>query len=194
MRMCPYCAEQVPVAAAICKHCQQSLVPTRPASAPPESGGSVVRLYPKAPFDRRLLATLFDAAVACAPLGVAGLVAAAVGWLGSGGAAIVLGILIGGPAFLWAAYYGFVKDGQPRGQSIGKKKLGLMVVHLPTNAPCNRSQSAVRQLVMAGTNLIPYLGWLVEPIVALAADGGRRLGDLAADTQVIAVESYRPAA
>jgi uncharacterized RDD family membrane protein YckC len=191
MRMCPYCAEQVPVAAAICKHCHQSLVPTEPVSG---GGRGAVRLYPKAPFDRRLLATLLDAAIACGPLGVAGMVAAAVAWAGYGGIAIVLGILIGAPGFVWAAYYGFVKDGQPRGQSIGKKKLGLMVVHLPTNAPCTRSQSALRQLVMAGTNLVPYLGWLVEPIVVLAADGGRRLGDYAADTQVIAVESYRPAA
>jgi uncharacterized RDD family membrane protein YckC len=191
MRMCPYCAEQVPVAAAICSHCQQSLVPTQPVSGQPPA---VARLYPKAPFDRRLLATLLDAAIACAPLGVVGIVAAAVAWAISGGVAFVIGILVGAPALLWAAYYGFIKDGQPRGQSIGKKKLGLMVVHLPTNAPCSRSQSALRQLVMAGTNLIPYLGWLVEPIVVLAADGGRRLGDLAADTQVIAVESYRPAA
>jgi hypothetical protein len=47
---------------------------------------------------------------------------------------------------------------------------------------------------MAGTNLIPYLGWLVEPVAAMAADGGRRLGDQVAGTQVIAVESYRQAA
>ena len=66
-----------------------------------------------------------------------------------------------------------------------------MVVHLETNAPCNRAQSALRQLVMAGTNVIPYIGWLVEPVAAMAADGGRRLGDHAAGTQVIAVESYR---
>jgi len=100
----------------------------------------------------------------------------------------------GAPALVWAAYYGFLKDGQDRGQSIGKKKLGLMVVHLPTNAPCNRSQSALRALVMGATNVIPYLGWLIEPIAALAAEGGRRLGDHAAGTQVIAVDSYRPAA
>jgi uncharacterized RDD family membrane protein YckC len=149
--------------------------------------------YPKAPFDRRLLATLLDAAIACAPLGVAGALVAAAAAAGSAGIAIAVGILTGAPAFLWAAYYGFVKDGQARGQSIGKKKLGLMVVHLPTNAPCNRAQSALRQLVMAGTNVIPYLGWLVEPIVALAADGGRRLGDQVAGTQVIAVESYQQA-
>jgi uncharacterized RDD family membrane protein YckC len=150
--------------------------------------------YPKAPFDRRLLATLLDAAVACAPLGLAGALVAAAAAATSAGIAIAVGILAGAPAFLWAAYYGFAKDGQERGQSIGKKKLGLMVVHLPTNAPCNRSQSALRQLVMAGTNLIPYLGWLVEPVAAMAADGGRRLGDQVAGTQVIAVESYRQAA
>ena len=147
--------------------------------------------YPKAPFDRRLLATLVDAAIACGPLGVAGALTTAAGWAGSAGMAILVGVVAGAPAFLWAAYYGFVKDGQERGQSIGKRRLGLMVVHLETNAPCNRAQSALRQLVMAGTNVIPYIGWLVEPVAAMAADGGRRLGDHAAGTQVIAVESYR---
>jgi len=149
--------------------------------------------YPKAPFDRRLLASLLDVAIGCAPLGVAGVLvalAAALSWR----VAVAVGFLAGAPALVWAAYYGFLKDGQERGQSIGKKKLGLMVVHLPTNAPCNRSQSALRALVMGATNVIPYLGWLVEPIVALAAEGGRRLGDHAAGTQVIAVDSYRPAA
>jgi uncharacterized RDD family membrane protein YckC len=156
-----------------------------------KEGEMIDTAYPKAPFDRRLLATLLDAAIACAPLGVAGALAAAVGWAGSPGIAILVGIVAGAPAFLWAAYYGFAKDGQERGQSIGKRRLGLMVVHLETNAPCNRAQSALRQLVMAGTNVIPYIGWLVEPVAAMAADGGRRLGDHAAGTQVIAVESYR---
>ncbi len=148
--------------------------------------------YPKAPFDRRLLASLLDAAIACAPLGVAGVLVAVAAAAFSWGAAIAVGFLAGAPALVWAAYYGFLKDGQGQGQSIGKKKLGLMVVHLPTNAPCNPSQSALRALVMGATNLIPYLGWLVEPIVALAAEGGRRLGDQAAGTQVIALASYRP--
>jgi uncharacterized RDD family membrane protein YckC len=150
--------------------------------------------YPKAPFDRRLLAGLLDAAIACAPLGVAGALSGAAAWLGSAAIAIAVGVLTGAPALLWAAYYGFAKDGQARGQSIGKKKLGLMVVHLPTNAPCNRSQSALRALVMGATNVVPYIGWVIEPIAALAADGGRRLGDHAAGTQVIPVESYRAAA
>ena len=150
--------------------------------------------YPKAPFDRRLLASLLDAVIASAPLGIAAVLVAAAASAISWGVAIAIGLLAGAPALVWAAYYGFAKDGQERGQSIGKKKLGLMVVHLPTNAPCSRSQSALRALVMCATNVIPYLGFLIEPIVALAAEGGRRLGDQAAGTQVIAVESYRPAA
>lgn len=150
--------------------------------------------YPKAPLDRRFLASLLDAAIACAPFGLAAMLVAAACAAASWGVAIAVGLLAGAPALAWGAYYGFVKDGNGQGQSIGKKKLGLMVVHLPTNAPCNRSQSALRALVMGATNLVPYLGWLVEPIVAVAADGGRRLGDQAAGTQVIAVESYRPAA
>jgi uncharacterized RDD family membrane protein YckC len=149
--------------------------------------------YPKAPLDRRVLASLLDAAIASAPFGIAAVLVAAAAAAAFWGIAIAVGLLAGAPALVWGAYYGFVKDGQGRGQSIGKKKLGLMVVHLPTNAPCTRSQSALRSLVMGATNLIPYLGWLVEPIVALAAEGGRRLGDQAAGTQVIAVESYRPA-
>jgi uncharacterized RDD family membrane protein YckC len=153
----------------------------------------ITTAYPKAPFDRRLLASLLDAAIVCAPLGVAAVLVAVAAHVASAGIAIVAGFLAGAPALVWAAYYGFVKDGHGRGQSVGKKKLGLMVVHLPTNAPCSPSQSALRALVMCATNAIPYLGWLVEPIVALAAEGGRRLGDQAAGTQVIAVESYRPA-
>src|SRR4051794_17963138 len=110
MRMCLSCLEKVPVAAAICTNSQQSLPPRRPVSGQP---ATVARLYPKPPFDRRLLATLLDAAIACAPLGVVGIVAAAVAWAISGGVAFVIGILVGAPAFLWAAYYGFIKDGQP---------------------------------------------------------------------------------
>src|SRR3954470_3750494 len=117
MRMCPYCAEQVPVAAATCNHCQQSLVATQPVSGQPATDA---RLYPKAPFDRRLLATLLDAAIACAPLAVVGHVAAPVAWAIFGGIALLIGILVGAPALLWPAYYGLIKDGQPRGQSIGK--------------------------------------------------------------------------
>jgi uncharacterized RDD family membrane protein YckC len=95
-------------------------------------------------------------------------------------------------ATAWALWYSFTKDGRPGGQGIGKKMMGLMVVHLQSNQPCNRNQSALRYLVMFLLNLVPYVGWLIEPIVLLAAAGGRRLGDNAAGTQVIQASDYRP--
>jgi uncharacterized RDD family membrane protein YckC len=106
----------------------------------------------------------------------------------------VVGVLLSVAAVagsIWALYYSFTKDGRPGGQSIGKKTMGLMVVHLQTNQPCTRGQSALRYLVLFLFNLVPYIGWLVEPIVTLSAAGGRRLGDSAAGTQVIKATDYR---
>ena len=72
------------------------------------------------------------------------------------------------------------------------KVTGLMVVHLQSSQPCTRGQSALRYLVLFLLNLVPYVGWLIEPIVTLAAAGGRRLGDVAAGTQVIRAADHRP--
>ena len=130
--------------------------------------------------------------VACAPGAAVGALALAAATV-SGTVAFVIGLVGGVPAAAWAGYYGFIKDGLGRGQSIGKKKMRLMVVHLQSNAPCSKSQSALRALVMTGLHLIPYLGWLVEPVLVMAAAGGRRLGDQAAGTQVIAADLYRRA-
>jgi uncharacterized RDD family membrane protein YckC len=160
-----------------------------PADLPAGSGAAA--LHPRAPLGARFVAAILDGLVGLVPLGVSGGATA----LAFAADSTALGVLFGlalAAAFGWAIYYSFTKDGRPGGQSIGKKAMGLMVVHLPTNQPCNRSQSAVRYLVLFGLNLIPYVGWLVEPVVTLAAAGGRRLGDSAAGTQVVAVGDYRP--
>lgn len=172
-----------------------------PASAPPFApnsyaadvltGTAGLKLYPKAPFGARFLAAVLDNLVSSVPaLLLVGATAVAAG-AELKPLALLLGLLAAG-AFVWAIYYSFTKDGRPGGQSIGKKAVGLMVVHLPTNQPCNGGQSALRYLVLLGLNFIPYVGWLVEPIVTLAAAGGRRLGDSAAGTQVIAASEFRP--
>ena len=173
--------------------------PPGPTASPPFSGnsyaadvltGGATGLYPKAPLGNRFLAALLDNLISAVPAGI--LVAAT---FGAGAVSSVLAFVIGilaGVAVIWAIYYSFAKDGRPGGQSIGKKTMGLMVVHLPTNQPCSVGQSAIRYLVLLVLNLIPYVGWLVEPVVILAAAGGRRLGDSAAGTQVIAVGDYRP--
>jgi len=86
--------------------------------------------------------------------------------------------------------YLFLRDAR-RGQSLGKRASRLMVVSVTTGRPCSARDSAFRSLVLVLTGiLIPGVGWLIEPIVALVDKDGRRLGDRAADTQVIEVSSY----
>lgn len=144
--------------------------------------------YPKAPLGARFAASVVDSAILMIPLlllGV-GLTVAAIAevtWL-----AVVLGALLA-IAFVWAMVYSFIKDGRPGGQSLGKKWMGLMVVHLPSHTPCTRGKSALRQLVSSALGFAG--GSIVEPILVMVNDDGRRLGDLAAATQVIAVEHYR---
>ena len=80
--------------------------------------------------------------------------------------------------------YFLIKDGLGKGQSIGKKKMGLMVVRLEDNQPCNMGNSFLRNIIISF--IIP-----IEIIVALAVnENGYRLGDMAAKTQVIEVENY----
>jgi uncharacterized RDD family membrane protein YckC len=170
--------------------------------APPFSGNSYAAdvltgagagaLYPKAPLGDRFLAALVDALVTL-PAGLLWVLAVAAFASDASSLGIALS-LVAVLATAWALYYAFTKDGRPGGQSIGKRMMGLMVVHLESNQPCSRSQSALRYLVMFLLGLIPYLGWLIEPIVLLVAAGGRRLGDSAAGTQVIRVADFRPRA
>lgn len=156
------------------------------------TGPAALKLYPKAPLGSRFVAALLDNLISSVPATV--LLLAAIASSQGGGTILTLLLgLLAAAAFVWAIWYTFTKDGRSGGQSIGKKAMGLMVVHLATNKPCDNGQSALRALVLFGTNLVPYVGWLVEPVVTLAAAGGRRLGDSAAGTQVIAASEYRPA-
>lgn len=149
---------------------------------------SVARQYPKARFRTRVRAFLVDLLVGMLPLVVAliyitgGLIARSK----------LLTIFVAGGTLEWAVYYFFTKDGHWRGRSIGKGMYGLMVVNVATNRPCSKRESIVRQVDFVFLQLIPFFGFLVEPVIALASRDGRRLGDRAADTQVIAEKDYRP--
>ena len=81
--------------------------------------------------------------------------------------------------------YNFIKDGLGQGQSWGKKALDLMVVNLDNNAPCDKGKSFFRNFISGLVAIIPFVGWLIEPIMVLATEDGRKLGDKAANTQVI---------
>ena len=145
------------------------------------------RGYTKASLGARLHAETIDGVVAAAPLLVVGFL------LGSLPDARVLSALrpvLVVSCIVWGFYYVLVKDGWSYGQSIGKRKRGLMVVKLSTNTPCSRSASSVRTLTILLSKAIPVIGWAVEPLAVLLSKDGRRLGDRLAGTQVIFADEY----
>ena len=80
--------------------------------------------------------------------------------------------------------YVLLSDGLPGGRSLGKKLLGIEVIHATTGRPCTYSQSLVRNLVLS------FLG----PIDCVCIFGGRqqRLGDRAAQTIVVNALAREP--
>ncbi len=163
--------------------------PAPRAYAPPAYGQQQF-VYPKAPLVARFAAHLVDSFLFMFPAIVL-IIVAIVGASNENGAVAAIFGILGGLLMLAGIVYQFIKDGRANGQSVGKKLMKLMVVHLPTNQPCTMGQSAGRAAIMMALGLIPYVGGLVEPVVVLAASDGRRLGDKAANTQVIAVDDYR---
>lgn len=143
--------------------------------------------YAKASLGARLGAYIVDRIIGAGPL----IVAAAISFLfhlakPSSAVAIINMVATGS----WAVYYGLLKDSRDGGQSIGKKMFGLMVVNVDTDEPCSGGESATRAVVGGLTTIVPLVGWLIEPAVATIRDDGRRLGDQAAETQVIAAGEY----
>lgn len=158
----------------------------------PVSGVTIVApqpvVYPKAPVGERFVASVVDKVLSYGPLLATGILTA----LSGGGFETVVGWIAIALSFVWMAYYNFTKDGREGGQSIGKRMFGLMVVHIPTNAPCTKGQSALREIVKIAFGMVPLLGWLIEPIKILSNDKGQRFGDEAAHTQVIRARDYQP--
>ena len=93
-----------------------------------------------------------------------------------------------------------VKDYMSGGQSYGKKFLGFRVVSLIDGTPCSFKQSIVRNLIFIipyAFTVIPVWGWpfcflFLVPLVGMEifflanAESGHRLGDMLAETTVIA--------
>ena len=148
--------------------------------------------YAKAPVGSRILAALLDGLIA-AGLAVPGIIFYVIGMvrlssLNGGGAAGMFVVA----AFLYIipVVYSFIKDGIGNGQSLGKKAFGLMVVHLPSNTPCTKGNSALRALISGLVSAI-FIGWLIELILVLVTEDGQRLADKAASTQVIEANLFK---
>ncbi|MGM9837995.1 MAG: RDD family protein [Paludibacteraceae bacterium] len=131
----------------------------------------------RAPLGKRLVASILDSLIASSMMLLLLGIAYMGGEQGEGSFAPLCGMV-------FAYVYLFVKDGFKGGQSWGKKAVGLMVIHLSDGKPCTVGQSAVRALITLLLNLT-IIGGVVEPLMVLITDNGRRLADRAAGTQVI---------
>ncbi|MGZ3787988.1 MAG: RDD family protein [Bacteriovorax sp.] len=93
-----------------------------------------------------------------------------------------------------------LSDGMNRGQSAGKKFMGFAVKSLEDGSPCSYKQSAIRNLpfiLPLALAIVPFWGWILGGILGIALiglelyllynlDSGHRLGDVMADTSVMA--------
>jgi len=102
-------------------------------------------------------------------------------------------------------FYSLLADGiqikQLRGQSIGKKILGLKVVNVDTREPATLVESAIRNSPVGFATffaIIPLWGWIIlfmvgvplmaiEVYLMMRVDTGHRLGDVMSDTEVTEV-------
>ena len=148
--------------------------------------------YPKASLGNRFLAALLDGLISTglsipAILFFVAAMEKTKGYDNDGaGGLIFIAILF----YLIPVIYSLIKDGLGQGQSWGKRPLDLMVVNLDNNAPCDKGKSFFRNFISTLVAIIPFIGWLIEPIMVIATDDGRKLGDKAANTQVIDKKFY----
>ena len=101
--------------------------------------------------------------------------------------------------FIGAAYLA-LSDALQGGQSVGKRFIGFSVISLEDGEACSAKQSLIRNLPFAIPLfflMIPLWGWvftailggglmILEVYLLFKLDSGNRLGDVMADTTVIA--------
>ncbi len=118
---------------------------------------------------------------------------------------LILSLLFYPFGLLIALFYIGISDSLSQGQSVGKKIMGFSVLSLEDGKPCSLKQSIVRNLpilVPMAFAIIPLWGWIICSILTIPLilleiyllfklDSGHRLGDVMADTTVIADDHNR---
>jgi uncharacterized RDD family membrane protein YckC len=113
---------------------------------------------------------------------------------------LILSIFIYPLGIILSVAYIAISDSLQNGQSVGKKFMGFAVISLEDGKPCTIKQSAIRNLpiiIPLGIAIVPIWGWIFSfligvPLILLEVyllyklDSGHRLGDVMADTSVMA--------
>lgn len=138
-------------------------------------------LYPnKASLGSRFVASLLDDLI-CVGLSIPAIIFFVIGMESGSVFFFFLAFIL----YFIPLFYTFIKDGLGEGQSWGKKTMDIKVIHVSDNTNCTKRISALRALISVLINLVPFIGWLIEPIMVLATSDGRRLADKAAGTMVV---------
>ena len=103
--------------------------------------------------------------------------------------------------FFYSLFADGINQGKFRGQSVGKKLMGLQVVNRVAKRPSNFRDSVLRNSPVGVATffaIIPIWGWLILGLIGIplmimevylmfSLEKGHRLGDVMADTEVIEV-------
>lgn len=112
----------------------------------------------------------------------------------------ILSIFFYPVGLILAIIYASVADSLQNGQSVGKRLMGFQVISLEDGKPCTLKQSVKRNLPLTAPlflAIIPFWGWVlaiilgslligVEIYLIYKLDSGHRIGDVMADTSVMA--------
>jgi uncharacterized RDD family membrane protein YckC len=113
---------------------------------------------------------------------------------------LILSVFFYPVGIIIALVYMAISDSLQNGQSVGKRFMGFAVISLENGKPCTLKQSIVRNLpflIPIFFAIIPFWGWIFTfllgiPLMILEIyllhklDSGHRLGDVMADTSVMA--------
>jgi uncharacterized RDD family membrane protein YckC len=113
---------------------------------------------------------------------------------------LILSIFFYPVGIILSLVYIAIADSLQNGQSVGKKLMGFAVISLEDGRPCSPKQSMTRNLpiiIPLAIAIIPFWGWaisfllgvpllLLEVYLLYKLDSGHRLGDVMADTSVMA--------
>jgi len=118
---------------------------------------------------------------------------------------LIFAVILGNVGILMGIFYLTVADAIQDGQSVGKKFVGFAVISLEDGSPCNVKQSFIRNMpfiIPLFFSIFPIFGWIIalvlgpfflglEIYLLSKISSGHRLGDVMADTSVIANDGHR---